>query len=142
MDAPFDVGIRLGNENGVPVASAVTLPVVAGLAFYDHRWGEKLTSSIGWSGLRVDNSNGQSALAYHSGQYALVNLLYNPAPEVLVGAEFQWGRRTNAFDDFRPRDFRIQLTARLDYSITLTPDKGSGDDKQRERAVRCLLIRD
>src|SRR5262249_7658699 len=71
MDAPFDVGLELRRAvlvHGVVIDSlrAATLPVFAGLAFYDHSWNDKLTSSIGWSGLRVTNSSGQSALAYHS----------------------------------------------------------------------------
>jgi hypothetical protein len=129
MDAPFDVGIRLHTENRVVFARAVTLPVFSGLLFYDHTWNEKLTSSIGWSGLRVDNSSGQSPLAYHAGQYAVINLLYSPASDVMLGGEFQWGRRTNAFDGFKPNDFRIQLTARFNYSITLKPDKEKTDGK-------------
>lgn len=129
MDAPFDVGLQLRTGGGIPLARAVTLPVFAGLAFYDHSWNDKLTSSIGWSGLRVSNSNGQSALAYHAGQYALANVLYSPAADVMVGGELQWGRRWNAFDDFTPNDFRVQLTARFNYSLTLTPDKERKDGK-------------
>jgi DcaP outer membrane protein len=129
MDAPFDVGLRIRRGVLFDTLKAVTLPVFAGLLFYDHSWNEKVTSSLGWSGLRVTNSSGQRPLAYHSGQYALVNLLYSPAPDLLVGGEFQWGRRTNAFDGFTPNDFRIQLTARFNYSITLKPDREKDDGK-------------
>jgi hypothetical protein len=59
-------------------------------AFYDHTWNKRLTSSIGYSGVRITNSDGQSALAFHSGQYALANLLYSPDPVLLLGGEFQW----------------------------------------------------
>jgi hypothetical protein len=134
MDAPFDVGLEIRRGvfvRGILVdsAKAVTLPVFAGLAFYDHTWNHKLTTSLGWSALRVTNSNGQSALAYHSGQYALINLLYSPGPDVTLGGECQWGRRTNAFDEFAPTDFRLQLTARFNYSITLKPDREKADGK-------------
>jgi hypothetical protein len=129
MDAPFDVGLEIEREGNVIFVRATTLPVFSGLVFYDHSWNDKLTSSIGWSGLRVTNSNGQSALAYHSGEYALVNALYNLVPDFMVGGELQWGRRTNAFDDFKPNDFRIQLTARFNYSVTLKPDREKNDGK-------------
>lgn len=129
MDAPYDVGLRVRDDGSGVVIRAVTLPVFSGLAFYDHTWNDKVTSSIGWSGLRVTNSNGQSALAYHSGQYAVANLLYNAAEDVMVGGEFQWGRRTNAFDGFASNDFRLQLTARFNYSLTLEPDKEKHDGK-------------
>jgi hypothetical protein len=77
----------------------------------------------------VTNSSGQSAFAYHSGQYAVANLLYSPAEDVMVGGEFQWGRRANAFDGFTSNDFRLQLTARFNYSITLKPDKEKANGK-------------
>jgi hypothetical protein len=47
----------------------------------------------------------------------------------MVGGEFQWGRRTNAFDGFASNDFRLQLTARFNYSLTLEPDKEKHDGK-------------
>jgi hypothetical protein len=35
----------------------------------------------------------------------------------MVGGEFQWGRRSNAFDDFEFNDFRLQMSARFNYSL-------------------------
>ena len=48
----------------------------------------------------------------------------------MVGGEFQWG----AIERMRstastPNDFRIQLTARFNYSLTLMPDKEKNDGK-------------
>jgi hypothetical protein len=122
MDAPFDIGIELRPRDLRRPFVGVPLPVLSGLAFYDHSWNSKLTTSLGYSGVRVDNSDGQSALAFHSGQYALINLLYSPDDDLLFGGEFQWGHRKNAFDGFGVNDFRIQLTARFNYSITLKKD--------------------
>jgi hypothetical protein len=93
--------------------------VLAGTAFYDHTWTSRFTSSIGWSGVRITNSDGQSALAFHSGQYALANLLYTPDPALLFGGELQWGHRRNAFDGFSANDFRIQFTGRLNFAMPL-----------------------
>ncbi len=123
LDAPFDIGPQLNPGDPRRPIQGVPLPAFGGLAFYDHTWNDKFTSSVGYSALRITNSNGQLATAFHTGQYALANLLYSPAPELMLGGEFQWGRRGNAFDDFHANDFRIQLTARLNYSVTLTPDK-------------------
>ena len=123
LEAPFDIGPRFNPGNPRRPIEGVPLPAFGGLAFYDHSWSDKLTTSLGWSGLRITNSNAQTPLAFHTGQYALLNLLYSPAAELMVGGELQWGRRGNAFDGFRSNDFRIQITARLNYSVTLTPDK-------------------
>jgi hypothetical protein len=129
MDAPFDIGVEYRPFDRRRPVIGVPLPVFSGLLFYDHSWNDKLTTSLGYSALRVTNSRGQSDLAYRSGQYALINLLYNVVPDFLIGGEFQWGHRRNAFDGWGVNDFRLQLTARFDYSITFTRDKEKSDGK-------------
>ena len=118
-DAPFDIGVERHPGNPFRPITGEALPVLAGTAFYDHSWNSRFTSSIGYSAVRITNSNGQSALAFHSGQYALANLLYSPDPPLLFGAEFQWGHRENAFDGFSSNDFRIQFTGRLNFAMPL-----------------------
>ena len=118
-DAPFDIGTERHPENPIRPITGTALPVLAGTAFYDHTWTSRFTSSIGWSGVRITNSDGQSALAFHSGQYALANLLYTPDPALLFGGELQWGHRRNAFDGFSANDFRIQFTGRLNFAMPL-----------------------
>lgn len=128
-DAPFDIGAELHPGDRIRPVTGEPLPVVAGTLFYDHSWNSRLTTSLGYSGVSVDNSNGQSALAFHSGQYALANLLYSPDPDLLFGGELQWGRRKNAFDGFSSHDFRIQLTARVNYSMMLMEQKEKPNGK-------------
>jgi len=118
-DAPFDIGIERHPGNRVRPITGEALPVLAGVAFYDHSWSSSLTTSLGYSGVRITNSDGQTALAFHAGQYALLNLLYSPEADLLFGGELQWGHRKNAFDGFGSSDLRIQLTARFNYSMTL-----------------------
>ena len=48
--------------------------------------------------------------------YALTNLLYHPAPNVMVGAELQWAERDNFRDGFSSDDFRIQFSAKYSFS--------------------------
>lgn len=129
LDAPFDIGPRFNPGDRLRPIIGVPLPAFGGLAFYDHSWNDKLTTSLGYSGLRVTNSNAQVPAAFHTGQYALINLLYSPDADLMVGGEVQWGRRGNAFDDFHSNDFRIQLTARFNYSLTLAPNKEKHDGK-------------
>jgi hypothetical protein len=68
--------------------------------FLDHRWSDKFTTAVGYSFVKIYNSNGQAGNAYRLGQYALGNLAYNPIPNVTIAGELQWGRRDNFFDPF------------------------------------------
>ena len=68
------------------------------MAFYDHTWNERFTSSVGYSMYSVDNSSGQTASAFKRGDYALANLLYHPLPNLMYGVELQYGKRQNKGD--------------------------------------------
>jgi hypothetical protein len=48
-----------------------------------------------------------------------VNLLHYPAKNVMIGGEFQWGRRDNFNDGFTFNDYRIQLGARYNFDYKL-----------------------
>ena len=71
--------------------------------FLDHTWNEKFSSTVGYSRQDIDNTDGQAPDAFKTGQYALGNLLYYPAPNVMMGGELQWGRRENFSDGFQQR---------------------------------------
>lgn len=128
LDAPFDIGFEHDPDNGTRPLRGVALPVFSMLAFYEHDWSEKISTTLGYSRIDVENSNAQSPRAFRAGQYALVNLLYDPVDHLAFGGELQWGRRTNAFDDFEVDDLRLQLTARFDFAVHLgidvTDDQG------------------
>ena len=66
-----------------------------------------------------DNTDGQAPNAFHAGYYALGNLLYTPAPNVLVGGEFQWGRRENFSDGWKYDDYKIQFVFKYSFSHKL-----------------------
>ena len=100
-------------------SSAIPLPVFAMVAFYDHSWNDKWTSSVGYSRLDIDNTNGQLPEDFKTGQYALTNLLYLPVPDVMVGGEFQWGQRKNNSDGWSFSDYRVQFSFKYNFSYTL-----------------------
>jgi hypothetical protein len=118
-DAPVDVGIRVNLANPAQPIEGVALPVFGLVAFYDFNWNEHFSSAIGYSRLDIDNSNGQLPNAFKNGQYALANLLYYPVKNVMTGLEFQWGRRENFLDGFAFDDYRIQFSARYNFSFEL-----------------------
>jgi hypothetical protein len=89
------------------------------VAFLDLNWNSKWTSTVGYSMVDIDNSDGQSDDAYKRGHYALANVLYYPAPNVFLGPEIQWGRRENFRDGFRSDDVRIQFSAKYNFKLSL-----------------------
>jgi hypothetical protein len=69
--------------------------------------------------LVIDNTILQSASSFHRGQYALADLLHYPTNNVMVGGEFQWGRRRNFGDGFRVNDYRLQFSFRFNFSAVI-----------------------
>src|ERR1700752_4403573 len=67
-DSPVDVGIEL-NPGGGPrrPIRGVALPITAMVAFLDHNWNKRFSTAIGYSFQDIDNSNGQTADAFHRG---------------------------------------------------------------------------
>lgn len=119
-DAPVDVGPEL-NPGGGPSrpVKGKALPVVGVVAFLDHTWNEKWTSSGGYSFLNIENSNLQLPSAFNNGDYALANLLYYPVKDVMVGGELQYGHRNNFLDGFSSKDFRVQFSFRWNFLFSL-----------------------
>ena len=120
-DAPVDVGIELtpGGDPRRPI-TGVALPMWSMVAFLDHNWSKRFSTAIGYSMLDIDNSNGQAPSAFRRGHYGLGNLLYYPTDSVMMGGEFQWGRRENFLDGFKVDDFRIQFSFKYNFSKTFT----------------------
>jgi hypothetical protein len=114
-DAPADVAIRT-SSNTTAAAKGVPLPVLGVVSFLDHNWNKKFSTAAGYSLVNIWNTNGQTADSFHKGQYALTNLLYYPAKDVMMGGEFQFGRRSNYLDGFNVNDFRLQFSFKYNFS--------------------------
>jgi hypothetical protein len=115
-DAPADVGPVTDLSSITTPVRGKALPVFGMVAFLDHTWSERFTSTIGYSRIDIDNSSGQAPDAFHTGQYAVTNLLYFPTKDVLIGPEFQWGKRTNHSDGGEANDYRIQFSFRYNFA--------------------------
>jgi DcaP outer membrane protein len=114
-DAPVDVGAHLTGDPSRPLEAEV-LEMLGITAFIDFNWSEHASSAIGYSNLEIDNSNGQSADAFKYGEYAIANIMFYPVKNVMMGPELQWGRRENNSDGFDSEDFRIQFSAKYNFS--------------------------
>jgi hypothetical protein len=117
-DAPADVGPRNNFGNPTRPIEAELLPLLGISAFVDINWSEKMTSTVGYSLLDIDNSDGQTADAFKHGDYALANVLFYPTKNVMFGPELQYGRRENARDGFSSDDVRIQFSVKVNFGRT------------------------
>ena len=112
-----DGGMDIAPVSGPTTAlSAKAVPITGFLAYYDHYWNPRWSSSIGYSFTQVENTNFQSPTAYHKGDYFSVNLLATPSTNVLLGGELLFGKRTNN-DGGSGDDVRFQFTVKYNFSI-------------------------
>jgi hypothetical protein len=118
-DAPVDVGAE--HNSGDPRRPVVgkALPLFGMVAFFELQWSDRFRSTVGYSRLDVENSDGELPSAFKSGQYALANVLFYPVRNVMTGLELQWGRRQNFSDGFGVNDLRVQFSAKYNFSIEL-----------------------
>lgn len=112
-DAPVDVGVT--NDVSDP---AVALPVLGLVAFVDQKWNDKFSSSAGYSMINITNSEGQNNDAFKRGHYALGNLLYYPAENIMCGVELQYGTRENFSDGWNTDILKVQFSFRYRFSQT------------------------
>ena len=117
-DAPADVGIDPNPGDPTAPVKGVALPLLGIVAFLDHTWNEKFSSSVGYSLIDIDNSELQSASAFKRGQYALGNVAYYPVPGVMTVVELQWGDRENFEDGFSSDIFKVQFSFKYNFSKT------------------------
>jgi len=119
QDSPVDIGVARNPGNAVTPVVGKPLPILGTLIFLDHTWNDRFTSSVGYSSQDNDNTDGQAPNAFKAGSYALGNLLYTPVPNMLIGGEFQWGRRENFSDGWTYDDYKIQFVFKYSFSHKL-----------------------
>jgi len=118
-DGGTDLAPELFTPAGAPAyIKPFSVPMIGVMAYIEHHWDERWTTSGGYSMVQVDNTNLQATNAFRRGEYASVNLLYTPVKNLTIGGEFLWGKRTD-FGGHSGNDPRIQLSARYDFSTAL-----------------------
>ena len=115
-DAPVDIGIATNRDDRIRPLVGEALPLIGVVAFLDHSWSPRFSSTVGYSLTDIDNSDGQAANAFKTAHYALGNILYYPAPNVMFGGELQWGRRENFSDGFHSDGLKLQFSFRYNFS--------------------------
>ena len=112
-DAPADIALKKTDTISV---KGIALPVTGFAGFYDHYWNDKFSSTIGYSFVKINNSNGQIPNAFRMGGYALTNLIYAPVKNVFLELQLQYLDRKNFKDGWRATDPRIMFTFKLNFS--------------------------
>lgn len=118
-DSPVDLAPVPQPGNALTPVTAETIPIVGIVAFLDHSWSSRWTSAVGYSYQDNDNRVGQNPDAFRTGHYALGNLLFTPVPNVMVGGEFQWGRRENYLDGFTSDGVKLQFSFKYNFSAKI-----------------------
>jgi hypothetical protein len=121
-DPTPDVAVALNPGGGPrrPIKGAA-VPLVGVVAFLEHAWNARWSTTAGYSLLDIDNTDGQTASTFNKGHYAIANLLCTPVRNVMVGGEVQYGRRDNFSDGFSSDDIRIQFSFRYNFLASLGP---------------------
>ncbi|KZX57060.1 hypothetical protein A3709_04650 [Halioglobus sp. HI00S01] len=111
------------NDGGIDIAPknaeladnrAEVVPLLGIVAYYDHYWNERWSTSVGWSTTRLDTTDGQAFDEFETGQIAQVNLLHYPTDGVLVGGELIWGEREEV-DGVSVDDLRVQMSLKVNF---------------------------
>jgi DcaP outer membrane protein len=118
-DSPVDVGVKNNLSNPTTPILGDTLPIKAVTAFVDHTWNKEFSTAVGYSEQDITNSDAMAPSSFKKGQYALGNILYTPVSNVMVGAELQWGRRTNFSDGFHSDGLHLQFSFKYNFSVKL-----------------------
>ena len=115
-DVTPDIGLATQTGNNLQPFRGVALPAFGFFSFAEIKWHSKLESSVGYSMLKIENSSLQTASAFRMGQYALLNFRYYPVKNIMIGAEYQYGRRDNYSDGFHSNGNKIQLMFEFNFS--------------------------
>ncbi|HEY6307173.1 MAG TPA: DcaP family trimeric outer membrane transporter [Candidatus Angelobacter sp.] len=118
-DAPVDIGPKARLFDLHRPLTGEPLPVLGVVAFYDHYWNEKFSSTFGSSLVNITNTPLLLPSTFRRGWYGIADLLYYPVKNVMLGGEFIWGRRDNFTDGFTFDDYRLQFSFKYNFSFKL-----------------------
>ena len=117
-DAPIDIGIQNNFSNPKTPIKGVALPVLGVVAYFDHNWSKRFTSSAGYSLVNISNSDAEHPSDFHQGHYASGNFLFYPVDKVMLGGEFQFGRRVNFSNGFNVNVYKVQISFKYEFGKT------------------------
>jgi len=126
-DAPTDIGIQNDFSNPTAPVKGVPLALFSFSSYLDHRWSNLFSSSLGYSAIFTENSDGQANDAFRQGHYASINLLYYPIANLMAGIELQWIHRKNYNDGWESSATKVQFSFRYSFSKMISKEKKGTD---------------
>jgi len=128
QDAPTDVGLVVTGNPAKP-ADGAPLPITGYMAWIDHNWNDKWWTSIGYSGVAIDNVDAAAGTtSYKKGDYAMLTIGTTPFKNFMTAIEFQWGQREGE-DGFKSEAFKVHIGVKYSFSqIFNFNKKGAGQD--------------
>ena len=113
-----DGGIDLAPDGVIGDAHAEAVPLVGIMLYYDHYWDNEFSTTFGYAMTEVDNTSLQAFDAFKRGEYASINLLWSPDPNIMMGGELLWGQRTDN-DNETGDDVRFQFSIRYSFGTEI-----------------------
>jgi len=107
-----DSGIDLAPDNN----KAKHVELIGFLAYWDHYWNDKWSTSAGLSIMQTGTTNQWLEDEFKEGQYANLNLLYTPVAPFLTGVELVWGRREDKNCETND-DARVQFSMKYKFQL-------------------------
>jgi hypothetical protein len=122
-EGPADIGVKLNSSNPQQPLLGVPLPVTGIVAFVDHTWNEKFSSSAGYSYVHIKYTEASAANSFKTGNYAIANIIYTPVPKLMAVAEVQYGSRDNFTDGYSYSAVKLQFSFKYNFSYSLYAEK-------------------
>ncbi|MBL7940109.1 MAG: hypothetical protein JNL43_12175 [Flavobacteriales bacterium] len=117
-DATVDIGVRAVENNARKPIEGYAIPMIGLSGFVDHFWSDKASSTIGYSMIDMDLDADSDSSAFKTGGYALGNIMFYPAPNVMWGVEVQYGSRQNFKDGWDYSATRVQASFKYNFGQT------------------------
>ena len=118
-EGPADIGVKPNPGNPQQPLLGVPLPVTGIVAFVDHTWNEKFSSSAGYSYVHIKNTEASDATSFRTGNYVIANFIYTPVPKLMAVVELQYGTRDNFNDGYSSSATKVQFSFKYNFSYTL-----------------------
>jgi hypothetical protein len=118
-EGPADIGVKANPSNPQQPVLGVPLPVIGIVAFFDHTWNDKFSSSAGYSYVHIANTEASTGDSFKTGNYAIANFIYTPVPKLMAVVELQYGTRDNFNDGFSSSATKVQFSFKYNFSYSL-----------------------
>jgi outer membrane DcaP-like protein len=115
----YNDNFGLGSDVGFSAeGKLVATPTGSGQAGYQHYWTKTVRSTFSYGYLQINNTARDPGTNYHTSHYATGNLMFQPSPSLVFGAEYVYGSllRKNDFKWVAPR-----IQASVTYYLNTYP---------------------